>query len=97
MKKVSLDVRLRAIILNMGKLHKPLVKKETSDLLSSIIVLNDLKTIYAFKVECKNVLLCEIYNMKNFLIQVNLVSSIIIIKRQIDKSIDLKNTVFVIY
>ena len=33
--------KLREIILNMTKIHKPLVKKEISDLLSIRIVLND--------------------------------------------------------
>ena len=82
--------KLRAIILNMAKIHKPLVKKETSDLLSSRIVLNDWKTIYAFKLECKKVILHGIYNMKNFLIQVNLVSSITITKNKLIKVFILK-------
>ena len=33
--------KLRAMILNMAKIHKLLVKKEASDVLSSRIVLND--------------------------------------------------------
>ena len=60
LKKVPLDVRfwkIEAIILNMAKTHKPLVKKETSDLLISGIVLNVSKTIYVFKLERKTVLL----------------------------------------
>ena len=69
----------------MAKIHKPLVKKETSDVLSSRIVLSDSKTIYVFKLECKKALLHEIYNMETFLRQVNLVSSFIITKNKLIK------------
>ena len=69
----------------MAKMHKPLVKKEISYVLSSRIVLNDWKTIYVFKLERKEVLLREIYNMKNFLKQVNLLCSIIITKNKLIK------------
>ena len=76
---------MRVIIFNTAKIHKPSVKKETSYVLSSRIVLNDWKTIYVFKLERKKMLLCEIYNMKNLLKQVNLVSSIIITKNKLIK------------
>ena len=40
-KKISVDLgKLRAIVLNMAKIHKALVKKETSDVLSRRIILN---------------------------------------------------------
>ena len=77
--------KLRAIIPNMRKKPKPLMKKETSDVLSSRIILNEWKTIYAFKLKCKKVLLGEMYDMKNFLKQVNLVSNIIITKNKLIK------------
>ena len=76
---------MRVIIFNTAKINKPSVKKETSYVLSSRIVLNDWKTIYVFKLERKKMLLCEIYNMKNLLKQVNLVSSIIITKNKLIK------------
>ena len=69
----------------MAKIHKPLVKKETSDVLSSRIVPNYSKTIYVFKLECKKTLLHEIYNMETFLRQVNLVSSFIITENKLIK------------
>ena len=74
----------------MVKIHKPLVKKETSDVLSSRIVLNDWETIYEFKLEGKKALLQKIYNMKNFSKQVNLVSSIIITNNKLIKIFILK-------
>ena len=61
---------MRAIIVNMAKIHKHLVK-EISDVLKSRVVLNNRKTIYIFKLESKKVPQREIYNMKNFLKQVH--------------------------
>ena len=78
-KKVSLDIdfgKLREIILDMAKIHQPLVKKETCDFWSSRIVLNYWKMIYVFKLEHKKVLPCEIYNTENFVKQVNLKTKI---------------------
>lgn len=84
----ALDVaKLRMIILYIAKMHKALVKKETFDILSRKVVLNDWKIIYIFKLECKSVLFHDMYSMKNFLKEDNLVSSITIAKK-ISKNIN---------
>ena len=98
LKSFSLDVRLWAVILDMVKIPKPLVKKETSDVLSSRIILNDWNTMYLFKLKRTEVMLRETRNIhyETFIKQVNLVSSIIITKKTLIKVLIL-NTVFIIY
>ena len=72
-------------MVNIAKAHILLVKKESSDVLSSNIVRHDWKVIYEFKLKRKNVLFREIHIMKNSLKQVNLDSSITIAKSQLVK------------
>ena len=72
-------------MVNIAKTHMLLVKKETSDILSSNIVQHDWKVIYVFKLKLKNLLLCEINIMKNSLKRVNLDSSITIAKSKLVK------------
>ena len=79
------DEKCRAIMVNIAKTHILLVKKESSDVLSSNIVLHDWKVIYEFKLKRKNVLFRGINIMKNSLKQVNLDSSITIAKIQLVK------------
>ena len=77
----ALDIgKLRMVIIYIAKIHKTLVKKETSDVLSCKVVLNDWKIIYVFKLERKSVLFHDMYSMKNFLKEDNLASSITIAK-----------------
>ena len=60
-----LDVeKFRTIMVNIAKTHILLVKKETSDVLSSNIARHDWKVIYIFKLKHKNVLFHEINIMK---------------------------------
>ena len=86
--------KLKGIIFNMAKIHKLLVKKEISDVLSSRIVLDDWKTIYIFRLQCKKgATLWKIFWNKLY----NLASIIIIITKKTDKNIHLKYTIFIKY
>ena len=81
----TLDVeKFRTKMVIIAKAHIILVKKKTSDVLSSDIVRHDWKVINVFKLKRKNVLFHEI-NMKNSLKRVNLDSSITIAKSKLVK------------
>ena len=82
----TLDVeKFRTKMVNIAKTHMLLVKKETSDILSSNIVQLDWKVIYVFKLKRKNILFREINIMKNSLKRVNLDSSTTIAKGKLVK------------
>ena len=82
----TLDVeKFRTKMVNIAKTHMLLVKKETSDILSSNIVQLDWKVIYVFKLKRKNILFREISIMKNSLKRVNLDSSTTIAKGKLVK------------
>ena len=77
--------KFRTIMVNIGKTHILLVKKETSDVAISDIFRHDWKVIYVFKLKRKNVLFRETNIMRNSLKQVNLESSITIAKSKLVK------------
>ena len=55
----------------MVKIHKESVKRDSSVVLSSKVVLNNQKMIYLLNLERKKVLFRGIYDMKNFFKQVS--------------------------
>ena len=62
---LGVDVeKFRTITVNIAKTHILLVKKETSNVLSSNIVWHGWKVIYVLKLKCKNALFWEINFMK---------------------------------